>query len=102
MVFSSGTGVWRFTFFHTVNEHTPRHSLVGAFMTNTRWSVARAFPPAPLKIESFRLYTKVECIECNETWRGSRWINYLSIGYYFIPFDCYCDVTNDVRIWHQN
>ena len=38
--------------------------------------VARAFAPKPLKSERFRPQTVVECIECNETWQGSRLINY--------------------------
>ena len=46
--------------------------------------------------------TKVECIEFNETRKGSRLINYLAVGYYFILFDCYCDVTDDAQIWRQN
>ena len=57
-----------------------------------------SFPPVPLKIESFRPWTEVECIECDETWQGSRLINYLLIGFYFTPCDCYYDVMNDVQI----
>ena len=42
---------------------------------------------------------QVECLECNETWQASRLINYLFIGVYFIPCDCYCDVIYCVQIW---
>ena len=66
-----------------------------------RLSIARAFPALPSKSKSFRPQTEVECIECNETWQGSRLINYLFIGVYVIPCDCYCDVIFDVQTWHQ-
>ena len=55
------------------------------------WSVAMA-SPIPLKTESFRPYTKVECIESDETWQGWRLINYLLIVFFFIPCDCYLAV----------
>ena len=29
-------------------------------------------------------------------------VDKLAIGYYFILFDCYGDVTNDAQIWRQN
>ena len=56
----------------------------------------------PLTTESFRRQTEIECIECNETWQGSSLINYLFIGFSFIPCDFCCDVINDVQIWHPN
>ena len=54
----------------------------------SQWSVARVFPSVPLKAESLRPYTctEVECIECDETWQGSRLINYLLIGFHYIPY----------------
>ena len=33
---------------------------------------------------------------------SNKLINYLLIGFYFIPCDYYCDFINDVQIWHQN
>ena len=70
--------------------------------TITRWTVARVFAPKPPKTKRFYWpLTERECIECNETWRGRRLINYLFIGVYFISCDCYCDVLNDVQIWLQ-
>ena len=54
----------------------------------SQWSVARVFPSVPLKAKSLRPYTwtEVECIECDETWQGSRLINYLLIGFHYIPY----------------
>ena len=68
---------------------------------SSRWSVGRAFAPTPSNTERFRPYTEVECIKCNETWQGSRLINYLFIGVYFNLCACYCDVIYNFQIWHQ-
>ena len=56
-----------------------------AFLKHSQWSVARGFTPAPLKTESLRPQTEVQCIECNKTGHGSRLINNLFIGFYFMP-----------------
>ena len=67
------------------------------------WSVAMA-SPIPLKTESFRPYTKVECIESDETWQGWRLINYLLIVFFFHPMWLLFGrhYINDVQIRHQN
>ena len=33
---------------------------------------------------------------------SNKLINYILIGFYFIPCYYYCDFINDVQIWHQN
>ena len=67
----------------------------------TRWSVAKACAPHLSKLRVLVHIQLVECIECNETWQGSRLINYLFIGVYFIQRAFHCDVIIDVQIWHQ-
>ena len=59
------------------------------------------FLPHLTKTKFSKPQTEVECIESNDTWQASRLINYLFIGAYFIPCDCYCDVIYDVQILNQ-